>query len=213
MKMTLRLGCLSLISFALIGCGTLSRTEMSSCGGMTACGWISPQGRNVSDNKDLGDIETGYLDADMNYYYSGCDTLPAAVIKLNKEYTLDDIRWLPITDRKLLLKLLQYMKTTIMEDSGRELRGFTIKAHNGRPIGVWYTNKYAYGIRFGRSADNRLYVYAPTFVNANIFAKIFPEKMNSNEVFAKVTPPPGMLNQKVSIACLRCHNQETLPFS
>ncbi|HQJ31230.1 MAG TPA: hypothetical protein PLG18_08850, partial [Syntrophales bacterium] len=53
-------------------------------------GNIFPDGRTTSD------FEAFRIDPGMNYYYSGPDLYPNALIGLKKEYVLDNDLWKPI---------------------------------------------------------------------------------------------------------------------
>jgi len=214
-KMIPRKYLLLLMLFTLAGCATADRTNLSTCGspGVT-CGWISSQGKNISDDRDMHEIETGYLDANMNYYYSGCSSLPGAIIKLNKDYVLDDDRWMRITDPMMLREYMRYIKTSERKEDGRKIRGFVIKANDGRPLGLWYAAEYVYSMRVVMHSKNRVYVKVPNTVHANILTKIPVNKRNGYYALSEVTRPPlsEMLRrkdeQKSNSFCQGCHGNK-----
>ena len=189
MKTCLWVGMLFL--YALAGCAGIKAPELTACGEGNPCGWISPQGRPVSDHGDLGTLKEGYSDTDV-YYYSGSQDTPTAVIRLKKEYALDDDRWKPITDPDMFLTLVRNMKT---KGSGDKLQGFTIKAYDAQPIGVWYAKKYAYGVRFNTSVDRNAYAKAPRIAS--------PSTQASASIDVRKRPA-NMLSLAPSI-CVQCH--------
>ena len=172
----------------------MNRAAINDCGGVNPCGWVSPQGRYVSDHQDLGSIQDGYSDADT-YYYSGSQSLPTAVIRLNKEYALDDARWKPITDPEMFITLVQNMKTKDRVSNASNLHAFTIKANDARPIGVWYSDKYVYGVRVSISADRKVYANTPNMETPGQPEKVIYVKNRSNN---------SVLAEGPSI-CVRCH--------
>jgi len=183
-----------LLFFALVGCSGMNTAAMNACGGVNPCGWISPQGRYVSDHPDLGTIKDGYSEADT-YYYSGSQALPTAVIRLNKEYALDDARWKPITDPQMFITLVENMKTKSADGDAPHLHAFTIKANDARPIGVWYSDKFVYGVRVSISADHKVYANMPNVENPSKTEKVIYVKNRSNN---------SALAEGPSI-CVRCH--------
>jgi hypothetical protein len=168
----LKSGSLSVMLFILVGCATMSWPGISACGGTISCGWISPQGKFVTEDSNSRNIELGHMDEDTNYYYSDSDSLPTSLVKLSKEYTLDDAHWKPITDPETLIAFVQYLKATDRTDGTKKFRSFTVKAHDARPIGAWYSNHYVYGMRLNMLADNKVSLSVPNFTNTrNFFVK------------------------------------------
>jgi hypothetical protein len=180
--------------FAFVGCSRMNTTGMTACGGGNPCGWISPQGVTVSDHPDLGTATGSYSDAGVNYYYGGPQALPTAVIRLDKKYELDDVRWKPITDPDMFLALFQNMQTKGARNNATQIRGFTIKAHDGQPIGVWYSDKYVYGVRVSIAADRKVYAKASNIENPNKQENVIYVKSSSDNFLAQ---GPSL--------CLQCH--------
>jgi len=175
----------------LAGCSAMNTAGLTACGGENSCGWISPQGRPVSDHPDLGSIKDGYSQADM-YYYSGTRALPTAVIKLNREYAIDDVSWKSITDPEMFIEIVQNMKKKGEGNTVSNLQAFAIKAHDARPIGVWYSDKYVYGVRVSFAADR------------NVYAKASENNDQSSKVIYVKNRSDNFIAQGSSI-CLRCH--------
>jgi len=206
---------LLLMLFTLAGCATADWTNLSACGspGVT-CGWISSQGKKISDDGNMHEIETGNLDANMNYYYSGCSSLPGAIIKLNKDYVLDDDRWMRITEPLMLREYMRFITASETNDDSRKIRGFVIKANDGRPLGLWYAAEYVYSMRVVMLSKNHVYVKVPNNVHTNILTKITVKKGNENYALSEVTRPPlsEMLRrkdeQKSTPFCQGCHGNK-----
>jgi len=96
-------------------------------------------GNIYPDGQVTKDFDTFKIDPGMNYYYSGPDLFPNALIGLKKEYVLDSDLWKPIkpTPQSFRDMILH------MQDKAQEYRefqhGFIMYDDKGRPIGVWYS--------------------------------------------------------------------------
>ncbi|MDD5712884.1 MAG: hypothetical protein PHY31_09050, partial [Smithellaceae bacterium] len=72
----------------------------------------------------------------LNYYYSGREAYPDAILGLNKQYTLDSDFWVPIkTDA--FRGLVAGMKKKASEDRA-VIHGYVVRDDKAQPIGVWY---------------------------------------------------------------------------
>jgi hypothetical protein len=172
MKRTLRRGSWCVLLFALAGCSIVGENVMSTRRGETPSGpfgWISSQGTPVADDTTSRNIEFGHLDNGMNYYYSDSHLLPAAVIKLDKDYAMDDVHWKQITDPEMLIEVVQSMKVMDRTNGARTFRSFPVKAHDARPIGAWYSNKYVYGMRLNISPNKEVSLYVPNVVDTHTY--------------------------------------------
>jgi len=106
------------------------------------------------------DFDTFRIDPNMNYYYSGPDLFPNALIGLKKEYILANDLWKPIKPtpasfRDMILH---------MQEKARDYRefqhGFLMFDDKGKPIGVWYSIlKARTFVKMGE--DNKVVVYTP----------------------------------------------------
>jgi len=85
----------------------------------------------------------GYrLDSDLNYYFSGAESWPDAMIGLNKAYTLDSTLWRKVaTTSESFKNLVSGMKS---RPSTMTLFGYAILDDKGKQIGVWYS---MFGVR------------------------------------------------------------------
>jgi len=147
MKMTLKIGFLLLILFVVVGCATL---------GMRGSSW----GKFVSDRAVRAEFESGKLDAETNYYYSGPLSAPIALMGLNKKYALDNNLWKPVSTAKMCMDLVQACLNEDMKDKVRDVQGFSMYAPSGEKIGVWFSDVYA-KMRVRMGAGNKVIVYTP----------------------------------------------------
>lgn len=112
------------------------------------------------DQQTTMDFDAFRIDPNMNYYYSGPDLFPNALIGLKKEYVLASDLWKPIKPtpasfRDMILH---------MQEKARDYRefqhGFLMCDDKGKPIGVWYSIlKARTFVKMGE--DNKVVVYTP----------------------------------------------------
>jgi hypothetical protein len=98
-------------------------------------GSIVPDGR-VTDAFDKYQVNPNY-----NYYYSGSEVYPNAIIGLDKAYALDSDLWkkVDMTSAKLR-ELVTYMKDKAATVNFKvHLQGFAMFDDKGKQIGVWYS--------------------------------------------------------------------------
>lgn len=117
-------------------------------------------GNIFPDGQVSKDFEAFKIDPGMNYYYSGPDLYPNALIGLKKEYVLDSDLWKPIkpTPESFRDMILH------MQEKAREYRefqyGFIMYDDKGKPIGVWYSIQKAR--TFTQMGEgNKVRVYTP----------------------------------------------------
>jgi hypothetical protein len=105
-------------------------------------------------------FEAFQIDPDMNYYYSGSDVHPNAIMGLKRNYVLDSDLWKPIEAQPKIFKdLITGMQTKALE-YGTFQHGFVMKDNKGQPIGVWYSIlRAATVIKMGEG--NKVTVFTP----------------------------------------------------
>ena len=117
-------------------------------------------GNIFPDDKATKDFEAFKIDPGMNYYYSGPDLYPNALIGVKKQYVLDSDLWKPIKPtpesfRDLILH---------MQDKAQEYRefqhGFIMYDDKGQQVGVWYSILKARTFTQMRE-ENKVRVYTP----------------------------------------------------
>jgi len=98
-------------------------------------------GRITPDGNVTNDFEKYQVNPNYNYYISGSDVYPIAIIGLDKALTLEPDLWkqVEITPKKLR-ELVQGMQFKVKALSWRlVLHGFAMFDENGKQIGVWYS--------------------------------------------------------------------------
>ena len=107
-------------------------------------------------------FETYQINTEYDYYISGSDVYPHAIIGLDKAYILDSDLWkkVEMTPKKLreLVTDMKDKATTV--NYGMPLYGFTMFDDKGNKIGVWYSILEAK--TFVKMKDNRtVIIYTP----------------------------------------------------
>lgn len=114
----------------------------------------------VPDDTVTKQFEAYQMEPDMNYYFSGSESYPNAIMGLKKRFMLDNDLWQPIKpDPQYFSKLIYGMRYKSRE-TGAFQHGFIMQSPGGEPIGVWYsglTTKMR--VRMGK--DNKVVVYTP----------------------------------------------------
>jgi hypothetical protein len=84
-------------------------------------------------------FESYQIQQDYNYYYSGPDSHPNAILGLDKKYPLATTLWKPFEASSEKLKpLVAGMKEEVYQ-TNRFLHGFVILDTRGNTIGIWYS--------------------------------------------------------------------------
>lgn len=133
---------LCLLVMVLSGCATMTRDF----------------GKIVPDNRVTKDFDMHQMDPDMNYYFSGSEIYPNAIIGLKKKYVLDNDLWKPIKPNPQaftrMVSDMQYIARYI------KLQGFIMESPSGDAIGVWYSRLEAkMSVRMDK--DNKIVVFTP----------------------------------------------------
>ncbi len=94
---------------------------------------------------------TGEPDPEMNYYYTGPESAPIAIMGLNKKYVLDNDLWTPIQgdsadpcqevcsiNSGALKDMIEKMHARALNDT-KVFHGFVMYSPDGRVIGSWYS--------------------------------------------------------------------------
>jgi hypothetical protein len=117
-------------------------------------------GKIVPDDEVRNSFETYQVSADLDYYISGSDVYPFAVMGLNKAYTLDSDLWkkIELTQAKLQ-ELVLSMKSKAV-NFGQSLFGFAILDDQRKKIGVWYSILFA-ATSVQMKGENRVMIYTP----------------------------------------------------
>jgi hypothetical protein len=107
-------------------------------------------------------FETYQINTEYNYYISGSDIYPNAIIGLDKAYTLESDLWKKV---EMTPKRFRELVTDMKDKAGTvhlgmPLYGFVMLDDKGNQIGVWYSILEAK--TFLRMKDNRrVIIYTP----------------------------------------------------
>ena len=84
------------------------------------------------------DFDAMRMDSRMNYYYSGSDALPNAIVGLNKAHTIRPEIWKPVENERTFAEQIKAMRARAMTVHTLP-RGFLIRDDKGGAIGTWYS--------------------------------------------------------------------------
>ena len=98
-------------------------------------------GRITPDGDAREAFEKYQVNPKYNYYISGSDVYPNAIIGLDKAYTLEPVLWKPVemTPEKMR-ELVEAMQHKVKSITWRLiLYGFAVYDDKGKQIGIWYS--------------------------------------------------------------------------
>jgi len=93
---------------------------------------------------------------DHQYFISGFQRLPYAIIAIDNNYQLQSSRWQPIDMNPTSLNQIIYRMEHVYSLNPR---GAWILDHEGNRMGIWYSSQYQTLVK--REKDNRLVVVSP----------------------------------------------------
>lgn len=118
-------------------------------------------GSIILDDTARKSFESFKVDSSMNYYYSGSDASPNAIIGLKKEYELDNDLWKPVKPDDMVFKRLVRGIQHIGDFYQMPLHGFVMKDDQGKPIGIWYSVLSVKTRILKMGKENKVVVYTP----------------------------------------------------
>jgi hypothetical protein len=141
-------------------CLTLCFALICMMSGMSYAKSAKSWGKIIPDNQARNAFETYQISPDMNYYISGSEANPNAILGLNKAYILDSDLWkkVDLTESKLKA-LVTVMKSRAM-DFGQPQFGFAVLNNKSEQIGVWYSILGA-TTAVKMKEDNKVMIYTP----------------------------------------------------
>jgi hypothetical protein len=108
----------------------------SFCG---CAGFLKGNGAINPDRSVTRAFETFQINPNYDYYYSGSDVYPNALIGLDKKYKVEPDLWKKIETVSGGFKdMISQMQSKALS-IGQSQHGFAIIDDNGRPIGAWYS--------------------------------------------------------------------------
>ena len=105
------------------------------CAGLLA----GKYGSIVPDGLAAEAFESFQLNAGLNYYVSGSDEHPNAMLGLNREYSLDSTLWKKIDPTPARFRDLVLQMQTRAGQIGQRQYGCAVLDDQGRQIGIWYS--------------------------------------------------------------------------
>jgi hypothetical protein len=114
-------------------------------------------------------FETFQINPNYNYYYTGSDVYPIALIGLDKKFKIEPDLW------KKLEPVPKDFKDMISQMQSKALRmgqiqhGFSILDDQGRPIGVWYSILLAATSSLTVKDDGTVVIYQPSLTTYEKF--------------------------------------------
>jgi len=107
----------------------------ATAGAEATLGW----GKIRTDEDVKKSFEKYEVKSSVNYYISGPDNYPTAILGLDKAYTLDTRLWKKVELSPALLQSLVSNMHQLAEDNGVSQTGFVVLDNSGKQIGVWYS--------------------------------------------------------------------------
>ena len=98
-------------------------------------GW----GKITPDNRVRNNFETYVINPDMNYYLSGSDVYPFAILGLQKDYILDSTLWKSVEMTPAKMKELVADMQFKAQEISQQQYGFAVLDDRGGQIGIWYS--------------------------------------------------------------------------
>jgi len=96
-------------------------------------------GTIVPDQSVMHAFENYQVNPDLNYYTSGSDVYPNAIIGIDKRYVLDSTLWKKVEFTPQTLKILVEDMNAKVSEINQTLHGFTILDVRGNVIGNWFS--------------------------------------------------------------------------
>lgn len=96
-------------------------------------------GRFTRDAQVDQAFRTGAHQPEYNYYYSGRDDMPYAIIGIEQNYTVPSRYWIPFEPEPALLKK---MSGNVYGKDLYQPYGSVIRDPEGKAIGVWYSSVF-----------------------------------------------------------------------
>ena len=117
---------------------------------------ITDAGRLENSPDVTRTFQNSQILANHQYYISGFQTLPYAIIAVDDKYQLRPSRWKPIDMNPNVLNVLIYRMDQVYSLNPR---GAWILDSEGNRLGAWYSAQYQTTIR--RRKDNQIVILAP----------------------------------------------------
>jgi hypothetical protein len=119
--------------------GTVSICLLFTVVFLAGCSGKHNRGRLIYNNTVKEAFETYKVLPGYNYYLTGPENYPKAVIGIRKEYRLESKFWKPVELTPERLKRWLEWRGSLQESYNRSYYGLDILTPDGRQAGIWYT--------------------------------------------------------------------------
>ena len=120
-------------------------------------GCSTPLSGRLQSSPEVTEIfENSRILPDHQYYASGFQRIPYAIIAVDNNYQLRVGRWKPIKMDSVSLNQLVYRMEHVFSLNPR---GAWILDHEGNRLGAWYSSRYQTTVK--REKENRIVVVSP----------------------------------------------------
>ncbi len=143
--------------------GSKAKTRFVFCGLILAlmtlffAGCASPISGRLQSSPEVTEVfKSSRILPNHQYYVSGFQRIPYAIIAVDINYQLRSRRWKPIDMDSTSLNQLIYRMEHVYSLSPR---GAWILDHGGNRLGIWYSSQYQTTVK--REKDNRIVVVNP----------------------------------------------------
>ena len=101
-------------------------------------------GRFAIDRQVAQDFRAGVVRPEYQYYYSGRDTMPYAIIAIHRTWRVPSHYWTPFAPEP---GQLMRMSGNIYDEVQKSPYGASIKTPTGETIGLWFSNVFNRSVR------------------------------------------------------------------
>ncbi len=116
----------------------------------------TPSGRLENSPDVTRAFQNSEILPNHQYYISGFQTLPYAIIAIDQQYQLRPSRWTPIDMNSNVMNVLIYRMDQVYSLNPR---GAWILDSEGNRLGAWYSSQYQTTVR--RQKDNGIVIVSP----------------------------------------------------
>jgi len=121
-------------------------------------GCATPISGRLQSSPEVTEVfKSSQIVADHQYYVSGFQRIPYAIIAVDNNFQLRSDRWKPINLDSTSLNQLIYRMEHVYSLNPR---GAYILDHEGHRLGLWYSSQYQTKVK--REKDNRIVVLNPS---------------------------------------------------
>jgi hypothetical protein len=89
------------------------------------------------DNQVSHAFRTGNVPAELHYFYTGRESMPYAIMGIDRSYTVPSKYWIAFEPKP---EKLRNMSSNIYGCDRYNAYGFNILSPDGAPIGIWFSN-------------------------------------------------------------------------